>query len=100
MRSPPSSHPDNSGSLSAGYEAITRTFAAGTDALASSTTSKTGESSAHAIVSAGIPRSEEHTSELQSRRDLVCRLLLEKKNELIESGKIRPALWRTHGVHG
>src|SRR5438874_5254266 len=26
------------------------------------------------------PRSEEHTSELQSRRDLVCRLLLEKKN--------------------
>src|SRR6266403_4077329 len=27
------------------------------------------------------PRSEEHTSELQSRRDLVCRLLLEKKNQ-------------------
>src|SRR5690349_22046922 len=27
-------------------------------------------------------RSEEHTSELQSRRDLVCRLLLEKKNEI------------------
>src|SRR5690349_23084090 len=27
-------------------------------------------------------RSEEHTSELQSRRDLVCRLLLEKKNNL------------------
>src|SRR5215471_21518027 len=27
------------------------------------------------------PRSEEHTSELQSRRDLVCRLLLEKKNK-------------------
>src|SRR5690349_24215408 len=27
-------------------------------------------------------RSEEHTSELQSRRDLVCRLLLEKKNTL------------------
>src|SRR5690349_21983458 len=26
-------------------------------------------------------RSEEHTSELQSRRDLVCRLLLEKKND-------------------
>src|SRR5204863_6769581 len=26
-------------------------------------------------------RSEEHTSELQSRRDLVCRLLLEKKKE-------------------
>src|SRR5204862_6089844 len=27
-------------------------------------------------------RSEEHTSELQSRRDLVCRLLLEKKNHI------------------
>src|SRR2546428_8352738 len=26
-----------------------------------------------------VPRSEEHTSELQSRSDLVCRLLLEKK---------------------
>src|SRR2546421_8584133 len=27
-----------------------------------------------------VRRSEEHTSELQSRSDLVCRLLLEKKN--------------------
>src|SRR5438874_8236629 len=30
---------------------------------------------------AGSDRSEEHTSELQSRRDLVCRLLLEKKKK-------------------
>src|SRR5690349_22895181 len=30
---------------------------------------------------AGAERSEEHTSELQSRRDLVCRLLLEKKKK-------------------
>src|SRR3712207_8600682 len=29
----------------------------------------------------GNPRSEEHTSELQSRQYLVCRLLLEKKKE-------------------
>src|SRR5438874_5137957 len=29
----------------------------------------------------GMFRSEEHTSELQSRRDLVCRLLLEKKKK-------------------
>src|SRR3712207_8391172 len=29
---------------------------------------------------AGLGRSEEHTSELQSRQYLVCRLLLEKKN--------------------
>src|SRR5204862_1985975 len=28
-------------------------------------------------------RSEEHTSELQSRRDLVCRLLLEKKKQIL-----------------
>src|SRR5690349_23794272 len=28
-----------------------------------------------------LVRSEEHTSELQSRRDLVCRLLLEKKKQ-------------------
>src|SRR3712207_8654642 len=35
---------------------------------------------------AGVPgflRSEEHTSELQSRQYLVCRLLLEKKNNII-----------------
>src|SRR5437868_11197910 len=31
-------------------------------------------------LSLGVLRSEEHTSELQSRFDLVCRLLLEKKN--------------------
>src|SRR5438874_13668426 len=29
-------------------------------------------------------RSEEHTSELQSRRDLVCRLLLEKKKKQVK----------------
>ena len=34
----------------------------------------------HDLAVVGIPaRSEEHTSELQSRRNLVCRLLLEKK---------------------
>src|SRR3712207_8297644 len=33
----------------------------------------------------GQVRSEEHTSELQSRQYLVCRLLLEKKKKLISS---------------
>src|SRR5690349_24759775 len=33
-------------------------------------------------------RSEEHTSELQSRRDLVCRLLLEKKKEQTKRGAV------------
>src|SRR5690349_25080114 len=32
-------------------------------------------------------RSEEHTSELQSRRDLVCRLLLEKKKRKKKKNK-------------
>src|SRR3712207_7792234 len=32
-----------------------------------------------------LPRSEEHTSELQSRQYLVCRLLLEKKIEIRNS---------------
>src|SRR5690349_23869061 len=39
-------------------------------------------------------RSEEHTSELQSRRDLVCRLLLEKKNH--DSSTPRPARLGEH----
>src|SRR5687768_17983134 len=33
--------------------------------------------------SCGLPRSEEHTSELQSRLHLVCRLLLEKKKKTL-----------------
>src|SRR3712207_9012337 len=40
----------------------------------------------------GAPRSEEHTSELQSRQYLVCRLLLEKK-------KNRLYLNRTHDCY-
>src|SRR5436305_8275379 len=39
----------------------------------------------------GAPRSEEHTSELQSRPHLVCRLLLEKKKETL--------LTRTFAAH-
>src|SRR5256885_12856351 len=39
-------------------------------------------------------RSEEHTSELQSPCNLVCRLLLEKKKNRVEDA--REAVWR-HG---
>src|SRR5204862_3182214 len=39
-------------------------------------------------------RSEEHTSELQSRRDLVCRLLLEKKKKKINTDERR---WKPNG---
>src|SRR2546422_5903152 len=38
-----------------------------------------------ALEEEGGPRSEEHTSELQSRLHLVCRLLLEKKNHYVPS---------------
>src|SRR5436309_6132445 len=40
-----------------------------------------------AFRSAQRDRSEEHTSELQSRENLVCRLLLEKKKKNYESTK-------------
>src|SRR5690349_23955129 len=45
---------------------------------------RTGGDAGEGAVAAGDDpgeRSEEHTSELQSRRDLVCRLLLEKKKK-------------------
>src|SRR5438067_6268450 len=47
--------------------------------VSTSTTTKSVSRSARASAS----RSEEHTSELQSRFDLVCRLLLEKKKTKI-----------------
>src|SRR5947209_9602599 len=37
----------------------------------------------------GLSRSEEHTSELQSRQYLVCRLLLEKKKKSRDRGDLR-----------
>src|SRR5690625_6297938 len=42
------------------------------------------------------PRSEEHTSELQSRGHLVCRLLLEKKNKQMRSIAPRATIHRVH----
>src|SRR5438105_12550887 len=50
---------------------------------------------APAILRLQMRRSEEHTSELQSRVDIVCRLLLEKKNSsgrpVSTGGAKRPA---------
>src|SRR5258707_7953200 len=43
----------------------------------------------HSIM-AGAERSEEHTSELQSRQYLVCRLLLEKKKNQHRYGSATP----------
>src|SRR5690606_40468891 len=44
---------------------------------------QTAESSSDPDFARWEERSEEHTSELQSRENLVCRLLLEKKNDTI-----------------
>src|SRR2546425_6057741 len=41
---------------------------------------------------AAIPRSEEHTSELQSLAYLVCRLLLEKKKRTGRAAQVSPRL--------
>src|SRR3712207_7662469 len=51
-------------------------------ARASASTTTTGSNQFHSppVHSSTMLRSEEHTSELQSRQYLVCRLLLEKKN--------------------
>src|SRR5437868_11780697 len=51
---------------------------------------------------AGLDRSEEHTSELQSRFDLVCRLLLEKKKKKpidILSDRDNAVQHLTHTLH-
>src|SRR5699024_11251003 len=45
-----------------------------------STMKNTGIKAPNKLSPAKLPRSEEHTSELQSRFDLVCRLLLENNN--------------------
>src|SRR5260221_2428025 len=52
--------------------------------------------------SCGSTRSEEHTSELQSHSDLVCRLLLEKKNmsQLSVCGQVMLHFGQASGSHG
>src|SRR5207249_5265501 len=47
----------------------------------------------------GAPRSEEHTSELQSRFDLVCRLLLEKKKKKKYNNKANRQLFIVTVLH-
>src|SRR2546430_11278064 len=44
----------------------------------------------------GDPRSEEHTSELQSQSNLVCRLLLEKKQKRAQRHTSIWLIWLTH----
>src|SRR5690349_23345409 len=51
------------------------------------------DSTARGRIAADAVRSEEHTSELQSRRELVCRLLLEKKNKAPFASRIGRDGW-------
>src|SRR5690606_41898670 len=55
-----------------------------------SAASSSGDSAVRLATTKTLARSEEHTSELQSRENLVCRLLLEKKKK-----KSVPS-WKTH----
>src|SRR5690606_41748529 len=53
---------------------------------------------ASASIRAGRCRSEEHTSELQSRENLVCRLLLEKKKKNKQTRNCKNKRTRQSGV--
>src|SRR2546429_790455 len=74
------------------YTTLFRSWASRRAVIAALLTAATGTPSAagraaisfpiRAIRISFTPRSEEHTSELQSRLHLVCRLLLEKKKNL------------------
>src|SRR5947199_6112263 len=53
-------------------------------------------------ISSAVRRSEEHTSELQSLRHLVCRLLLEKKKKIHKRHRrcpTRTRQWRCQHAH-
>src|SRR6202789_1145156 len=82
------------------YTTLFRSYLSGIVAVYATKSKKLGF-----VAAKGIPRSEEHTSELQSLIDLVCRLLLEKKkkSDIIQSGgpkqtravrcRVRDACW-------
>src|SRR2546429_439791 len=81
-----------------GAAALTiNSFAPSGDFAATSTGASACPTSPATLAAGGtctINRSEEHTSELQSRLHLVCRLLLEKKkNSTIQAGIHRPPPW-------
>src|SRR5690349_22650613 len=61
------------------FSLLTRLQAFGLDAHF--TVEQCGRNAGNYFINFNGTRSEEHTSELQSRRDLVCRLLLEKKKK-------------------
>src|SRR5437588_4959933 len=75
------------------YTTLFRSKEARTFACAARWKMASGFTSCSAAITEPKSRSEEHTSELQSHSDLVCRLLLEKKNK---KNKGRIELTNTH----
>src|SRR5699024_12813950 len=75
----------NEGSRRFSAAATVGAAAAAAAAIAAAAAAAAGKAVAPATTTAAAAqmRSEEHTSELQSRFDLVCRLLLEKKNQSV-----------------
>src|SRR5437773_6315458 len=70
----------NTPEFGAGSQTFNKLFGATRNPYDPSKTCGGSSGGAGAAVACGmLPRSEEHTSELQSHHDLVCRLLLEKK---------------------
>src|SRR5260370_8859038 len=57
------------------------------------TSCRTSTSARSRRSTANSTRSEEHTSELQSHLNLVCRLLLEKKKEQTERESVKLVIW-------
>src|SRR5699024_11334720 len=80
--------PQGTQTLAKGLQIISAIARGSTTLKAVVESTGTGRSSAHRMIQLLVHmgylrhgRSEEHTSELQSRFDLVCRLLLEKKKK-------------------
>src|SRR2546430_13634716 len=61
----------------------TTLFRSPVPAVAAAHPSRPSARPALGLLSSGLSRSEEHTSELQSQSNLVCRLLLEKKKKTL-----------------
>src|SRR2546427_3341511 len=69
------------GECSVVNETISPAPSSSTDVIATGSRGQKGAGGATVSPHAGQRRSEEHTSELQSQSNLVCRLLLEKKKK-------------------
>src|SRR5437870_11431897 len=72
-------HPAQGADSRADAGRVRENFCDGVQAARHGDASGSRRISVHPVLHAGPVRSEEHTSELQSRGHLVCRLLLEKK---------------------